>query len=104
LQHKFAKEPLFLDVVEALYDLDSSKSVKTKRRARHHAKQYFIENDKLWRVANDSKLECVTQEEAVELARAEHANRGHWGRDLVKLQLMDHIYSPRLDHSVTTAI
>jgi hypothetical protein len=33
LQQKFAKEPLFLDIVEALYDLDSNKSIKTKQRA-----------------------------------------------------------------------
>ncbi|KAG2056674.1 hypothetical protein BDR06DRAFT_836731, partial [Suillus hirtellus] len=110
LQHKFTKEPLFLDVIEALYNLDSSKPVKTKRGAQHHAKQYFIENDKLWMVVNDSstrvhsKLECITQEEAVELVRSEHANNGHWGRDMVKLQLMDRIYSPCLDHLVTTAI
>lgn len=33
LQHKFAKEPLFLNIIKALYNLDSSKPVKTKCRA-----------------------------------------------------------------------
>ncbi|KAG2742839.1 hypothetical protein P692DRAFT_20696003, partial [Suillus brevipes Sb2] len=69
-----------------------------------------INEGKLWRVPNDSstrvhsKLECITQEEAIEMARNEHSNHGHWGRDMVKLQLMDHIYSPRLDRSITKAI
>ncbi|KAG2743022.1 hypothetical protein P692DRAFT_20680019, partial [Suillus brevipes Sb2] len=69
-----------------------------------------IANGKLWRVPNDSstrvhsKLECVTQTEALNLACLEHADHGHWGWDMVKLQLMDHIFSPRLDRSVTTAI
>jgi hypothetical protein len=39
----------------------------------------------------------MTQEEAGELARKEHLTKGHWGRDLVKLQLMDRIYSLRLN-------
>ncbi|KAH7918437.1 hypothetical protein BV22DRAFT_984950, partial [Leucogyrophana mollusca] len=110
LRKRFANEPLFHEVVDTIYNLDHDKSIREKRRARHRAKLFFINSGKLWRIPNDtstrvhSRLECVTQAEAVELARAEHANRGHWGRDMIKLQLMDRIYSPRLDRSITTAI
>ncbi|KIK35566.1 hypothetical protein CY34DRAFT_28844, partial [Suillus luteus UH-Slu-Lm8-n1] len=110
LHKRFAQEPLFLEVIEAFGDLDSDKSVRDKRCARHRAKQFFIAEGKLWRVPNDSstrvhsKLECITQSEALRLAHLDHADHGHWGRDMVKLQLMDRIFSPRLDRSVTTAI
>lgn len=46
----------------------------------------------------------MPQGEAIELARKEHVEHGHWGRDMIKLQLIDRICSPRLDRSVTTAI
>ncbi|KAG1846475.1 hypothetical protein C8R48DRAFT_574399, partial [Suillus tomentosus] len=114
LRSRFQQEPLFLDIVDAICDLDSDKPVNIKRRARHRAQlsypQFFIEDGKLWKVPNDSstrvhsKLECVSQEEATDLARQEHAEHGHWGRDMIKLKLIDRICSPRLDRSITTAI
>lgn len=71
---RFQQEPLFLDIVDAICDLDSDKLVNIKRRACHRAQQFFIEDGKLWKVPNDSstrvhsKLECVSQEKATELA------------------------------------
>ena len=71
---------------------------------------YEIAEGKLWRIADgksiraNPRLECVPQQEAIELAKHEHTSNGHWGRDLTKLQLMDRIYSPRLDQSVTIAL
>jgi hypothetical protein len=44
------------------------------------------------------------KKEAVELARKEHENRGHWHRDNIKLALMDRIHSPALDSSIVKAI
>lgn len=110
LRTRFQYEPLFLEIVDTLCDLDSDQPVNVKRRARHRAQQFFIEDNKLWKIPNHtttrahSKLECVSQEEAVELARREHTEHGHWGRDMVKLQLMDQICSPRLNKSITTAM
>lgn len=49
-------------------------------------------------------LECVSQDEAVELARIEHVRNGHWRRDLIKLRLVDTICSPHLEKSITKAI
>ncbi|KIJ11411.1 hypothetical protein PAXINDRAFT_157324 [Paxillus involutus ATCC 200175] len=33
-----------------------------------------------------------------------HNTNGHWGRDLVKLKLMDKIWSPKLNQSIVTAL
>jgi hypothetical protein len=44
------------------------------------------------------------RKEAIALAKDVHANNGHWGRDLTKLQLMDRITSPSLDRSIVTAL
>lgn len=49
-------------------------------------------------------MECVPPEEAVELARSEHAKNGHWQRDLIKKALLDRIWSPGLDGSITAGI
>ncbi|KZP11074.1 hypothetical protein FIBSPDRAFT_757254, partial [Athelia psychrophila] len=110
LRERFAEEPLFLQVIDALWDLDKGKTVREKRRARHRALGYWIEGGKLWRLGDGKstrarpRRECVSQKEAVELARAEHSEKGHWHRDLVKKQLMDQYCSPRLDKSIMTAL
>ena len=49
-------------------------------------------------------MECVTKEEAIELAQKEHVERGHWGRDAIKKALVDRIWSPKLDSSIITGI
>ena len=50
------------------------------------------------------KVECIPKKEAVILARQEHATNGHWGRDLIKMQLTDKYHSPKLNESIKTAI
>ncbi|KAH7919160.1 hypothetical protein BV22DRAFT_1023468, partial [Leucogyrophana mollusca] len=110
LRERFEKEPLFLEIVNTILDLDRERPIRDKHRAGHCTKFFFIRDGKLWRVPNNSstrvhsRLECIMQAEAVEMARQEHRSRGHWGRDMIKLQLMDHIYSPHLDRSIATAI
>ncbi|KAG2059594.1 hypothetical protein BDR06DRAFT_841459, partial [Suillus hirtellus] len=106
----FMNEPLFLEVIEAMYNLDNGKSEQDHRRAHHQALGYSIEDGCLWCIADGKSirvrpwLECISQTEAIEMARQEHANNGHWGHDLTKLKLMDHIYSPKLNWSITNAI
>lgn len=51
-----------------------------------------------------SKVEYVTQEEAKTLAMRQHNEGGHWGRDTIKIILIDQIYSPKLDTSIMAAI
>ncbi|KZP10618.1 hypothetical protein FIBSPDRAFT_675667, partial [Athelia psychrophila] len=106
LRERFTEEPIFLQVIDALWELDKGKTVREKRRARHRALGYWIEGDKLWRLGDGKstrakpRRECVSQKEAVELARTEHLDNGHWHRDLIKKQLMDRVCSPRLDKSI----
>jgi len=55
----------------------------------------LIEEGKLWclrggtAVRARSKVECITKEEAKQLAKEQHENKGHWGRDAIKIALTD---------------
>ena len=110
LRSCFSKEPIFAEVIDAMYNLDHGRHICDKKRARHRMLGYQIQDSKLWRVGNGkstrarAQLECVTQEEARELARIEHAKNGHFGRDLIKIALLDRICSPKLDKSILAAI
>jgi hypothetical protein len=70
----------------------------------------MIDEGKLWFVGGGTRTravarrECVTKEEAVELARAEHDKGGHFHRDLVKIALLDRIHTPNLDQAIVKAI
>jgi transposase InsO family protein len=107
---RFTDEPLFLEVVQAITNCDGHRNERECSRAQHRAEGYQIEDGKLWHITDGKlirakpRLECVSQNEAIKLAKHEHSNNGHWGRDLTKLQLMDRIYSPHLDQSVTIAL
>jgi hypothetical protein len=109
LRNRFAKESVFLEVIDSMFELDQGKSLKVRKRAKHKAKGYMIEDDKLWRVGDESnraraRLECVTKEETVKLAWEEHRNNGHFHRDNIKATLLDRITSPNMDQSITKAI
>ena len=97
LRERFANEPIFLDVIDAMHNIDHGKHVRDKQRACHRMPGYQIENGCLYRIGDGKstcarpRLECVTQEEAVELAWIEHEKGGHFGRDLIKISLLDHI-------------
>ena len=110
LRERFKDEPIFLEVVEALLQLDQGKDIKARKRARHRASEYLINDGKLWRVAGghqgraQTKVECVTKDEARALAEKEHEEKGHWGRDAINKSLMDRIWSLKLDTSIVGAI
>jgi hypothetical protein len=110
LRECFANKLVFLDVIDAMNNIDHGKRVQDKRRARHHMLGYQIEKGHLYQIGDGKstrarpRLECVTQWEAIELARIEHEKAGHFGRDLIKISLLDHICSPQLDKSIMTAI
>jgi hypothetical protein len=110
LRERFKDEPIFLEVVEAILELDQGKTLWNRKKARHRASQYLIEDGKLWRIGGGAKVrgrakrECVTCPEARELARIEHETQGHWHRDSIKIALLDKIHSPKLDESIVTAI
>ncbi|KAG2101611.1 uncharacterized protein F5147DRAFT_581531, partial [Suillus discolor] len=109
LQERFANEPVFLEVVESILGMNTTRPLRDRKRAMHQASQYLIEDGKLWHLRGTavrarSKVECITKEEAKQLAKEQHENKGHWGRDAIKITLTDQIYSAGLDTSILEAI
>jgi transposase InsO family protein len=110
LRERFKDEPIFAEVIDAILELDQGVNLRLRKRARHRASEYMIEGGKLWRVAGGhstrarSKVECITKDEATQLARLEHESNGHWQRDSVKKSLLDRIWSPGLDASIVKGI
>jgi hypothetical protein len=110
LRERFKEEPVYLEVIDAILELDFGSSMQARKRARHRATQYFIEEGKLWRLGSGiptrarGRRECITRAEARVQAADAHANGGHFHRDSVKLALMDRYHSPRLDESIVSAI
>ena len=84
LRERFKNEPIFAEVIDAILELDQNTDLKQKKRARHRASEYMIEDGRLWRVAGShstrakSRVECVTREEASLLVKQEHEENGHW--------------------------
>jgi len=109
LRDRFKNENIFLEVVDALLGTTGASSDADRKRATHRAEGYFIEDGKLWRLGGSTptrtvyRRECVTKLEATQLARQEHAKL-HMHRDVIRTQLLDKIYSPLLDTSITNAI
>ena len=110
LRERFKDEPIFAEVIDAILEMDQDTNLRTKKHARHRASEYMIENGKLWHVPGGhhtrakSKVECITKEEATQLAKQEHESNGHWQRDSVKKSLLDRIWSPGLDASIVKGI
>lgn len=75
---------MYLSIIQALADIDQGLSVKEKRKVWHRAKEYMVDEGRLWRVADGrtsraiARLECVTQKEMTELARRLHEENGHF--------------------------
>jgi RNase H-like domain found in reverse transcriptase len=109
LQNRFKDESVFLEAIDALLGITGASSDADRKRAAHRAEGYFVEDNKLWRLGGATpsravpRRECVTKLEATQMAREEHAKL-HMRRDHIRTQLLDRIYSPLLDASITTAI
>ena len=110
LRKRFADESVFLEVIDALYEMNKGKSLRKQKRAHHKAKNYMVSDGRLWRVGDVSsiraqaRLECVTKEEAKALAGEIHRNGGHFHRDNIKAQMLSRITCPKLDLAITKAI
>jgi hypothetical protein len=109
LRARFSEEKVFLEVIDSLLELDHGNCLKIRKRAKHKAKGYMIEEGRLWKIGDGSvraraRVECVTQEETMALAWEEHRNNGHFYRDNIKANLLDKITSPKMDQSITKAI
>jgi hypothetical protein len=86
LKEWFTNKPLFLDVINALLELDHGMKLQERKQAQHQASQYAIEDGWLWLIGGSTRIrawtwqECVTRVEVVELARQEDKG-GHWHQD-----------------------
>ena len=85
-------------------------TVREKKHAQHRKTQYMLNEGKLWFIGGSSGTQaqarrgCVSRVEAVELAKQEHEQGGHWHRDAIKMALMDCYHSPKLDELIVKAI
>ena len=110
LRERFKNEPIFTEVIDAILELDQGVNLRQRKCARHRASEYMIEDGRLWRVMSGhstrarSRVECVTREEATQLAKLEHESKGHWQQDSVKKSLPDHIWSPGLNASIIKGV
>jgi hypothetical protein len=50
LQERLKEEHLFIEVIDAILGQDSAKTVQDRKRARHRASQYVLEDGKLWKL------------------------------------------------------
>ena len=109
LRKRFKDELIFVEVVDALLGLNKDSSTNDRKRAAHRAEGYFVKDGKLWRVGGATptravpQRECISKTKAFQLAKAEH-EKLHMGHDLIQMQLLDRIYSPMLDASITKVI
>ena len=56
LRDRFKDEPIFAEVIDAILEMDQGSSLRQKKRARHRASEYMIEDGKLWRVAGGHSM------------------------------------------------
>lgn len=56
LRHCLRDEPLYIQVIDALEDLDHAQALPDRMRARHRASQYMIKDGKLWFIAGGTKI------------------------------------------------
>ena len=107
LKVRFKGEPLYLNIIDAIIGfLSQETTIRERKHAQHRKTQYMLEEGKLWFNGGGSgtraraRRECISRAEAVELEKQEHEQGGHWHHDTVKMALLDHYHSPKLDKSI----
>ncbi|KIK55812.1 hypothetical protein GYMLUDRAFT_135518, partial [Collybiopsis luxurians FD-317 M1] len=110
LKNHFTDKAVFLEVIAALETLEGNEGHEAKGWVRHKVERYMVKDNRLWKVGGNegvrdrARVECVTKVEARVLAKKQHQEGGHWGRDQVKLALLDQYCNPKLDDSIMSAI
>jgi hypothetical protein len=101
---------MYLQVIDAIMELDFGASECKWKHTQHQASQYFIEEGKLWRLGGgvgvqaQLRRECIMRMEVHVKVAEVYTEQGHFHRDSIKLILMDKFHSPRLDESILKAI
>ena len=104
LRTRFKDDPYFLSLIDAVEGKPSGK------QAFHRAKEFYIEEGKLMRLAPKASrsaaghTECLTRAEAKEAVAKAHGDGGHMGRDVIMIQLNDKYFIPGLRNLVRDTI
>ncbi|KZV87871.1 hypothetical protein EXIGLDRAFT_620109, partial [Exidia glandulosa HHB12029] len=110
LRERFKDDAYFRDIVEWLTALrtDPSLSHAQAKRARLRARDYVVEDGKLWRIGGKHayrapRVECIPAAEGRERAAECHAH-GHWGRDVCEESLRTRFFWPNMRRDTVDAI
>ena len=108
MREQFKDDPWLREVVEALTD-GKLGDLRSRRRARHHALNFTIEDDKLWQIWTKTKdqtaqVECIPRAEGRQLAAQTHVENGHFRWDQTKLRLHDKWFWPGMDRDTWQTI
>jgi hypothetical protein len=84
LQEWFKDEPIYLQVIDMLMEINFGAGEREQEHAHHQVSQYFIKEGKLWQLGGGTgvwarlRRECLTWAEAREKVAEVHANQGHF--------------------------
>jgi len=111
---RFAEERIFVEVIDALLELDNGRSLREKRRARHRAEGYLIEDGRLGKLGGcdvDPATRGAGRGRNMLRGRKRrtwpwevHQNGGGLHRITSRQSSWMRICSPGLDLSITQAI
>ncbi|KLO15839.1 hypothetical protein SCHPADRAFT_824099, partial [Schizopora paradoxa] len=99
LEIRFTNDSFFMPIVLYLLGKPAGASVRERKRSKHRAESFFIQDDKLFKLNSRGtdrcpSVECVPSSEGFEIALREHQSKGHFGRDLLRLHLHDRFFWP----------
>ncbi|KAF8508660.1 hypothetical protein JB92DRAFT_2624298, partial [Gautieria morchelliformis] len=102
LMRTFADDPWFLEVIEHLSGRPAGDTVRARRKAKHRAQGFMIQDDTLWRISNKPndrvvRMKCIPRAAGYAQAKKTHEEGGHFAWDHTKLALRDSFFWPRMD-------
>ncbi|KIJ22813.1 hypothetical protein M422DRAFT_78959, partial [Sphaerobolus stellatus SS14] len=99
LQERFADDTWFKEVIEHLAGSDKDKDPRIRRRAKHRAANFMIDEGKLWLIKlkgtdRVTRVECIPTREGFQTALKTHEDNGHFGWEHTKLKLNERFFWP----------
>jgi hypothetical protein len=104
----FAEDTFFLPIVQLLRGCPPKEWTSLERgRYCALALWFFAEDWFLWKVTTagtTGRVECVTEEELLDLIHKEYAERRHMSRDFIMGELSKRVFRPGMQRAITEAI
>ncbi|KAJ7451526.1 hypothetical protein B0H11DRAFT_1742790, partial [Mycena galericulata] len=109
LRARFKGDTFFEPILGCLLGDSTGNTISETRHALRRAKDYMIEDGRLWKVADEystrtSRVECIPGREGFNTALKIHQDNGHWDADHVKLHVRDRYFWPHIDSDARLAI